>query len=263
MSTTIYQSTAILMFINGDHIRDLQILVNDRQIFNTLPGKFERHGIKTLASYPIFVTAILNDTQPEECNLYPQAQYQPVTGVREVAPDYQLTIFDLTTTAKPTGVKARKHKVEKTLAEIRKLHEDLNAELYSHPTERPTIHSPADAYAILKPFIGALDHEELWVMNLDTRNRVMNLVKLYQGSVNMSQVRVAEVFRQAIIDTAPSIVLGHNHPSSDCTPSPDDIAVTRAIVSAGKLLDIDCLDHLVVSVSGFTSLKERGLGFGG
>ena len=262
MSNQTLKSHALVFLVRGEHILDVQILIDNRELFNLLPGKSERRGVKSLVSSPIFVTAICNDTQPEECNLYPQAQYQPVTGVREIAPDYQLTIFDLTTTAKPTGVKARKHRVEKTLAEIRKLHEDLNAELYSHPTERPTIHSPKDAYDILKPFIGALSHEELWIINLDTRNRVMNLVKLYQGSVNMSQIRVAEVFRQAIIDTAPSIVVGHNHPSTDCTPSPDDIAVTRAIVSAGKLLDIAVLDHIIVSSSGFVSLKERGLGFG-
>ena len=109
----------------------------------------------------------------------------------------QFPIFDLTTTANPTGTKARKRKVEKTLAGIRKLHEDLNVVLYSHPTERPTITSPADAFDLLQVFIGPLDHEELWVMNLDTRNRLMHLVKLYQGSVNSSQVRVAEVFRAA------------------------------------------------------------------
>ena len=98
-------------------------------------------------------------------------------------------------------------------------------------------------------------------MNLDTRNRLMDLVKLYQGSVNTSQVRVAEVFRAAITDNAPSIILAHNHPSSDCSPSPEDVAVTRAIVQGGKLLDIDCLDHLIVTHDRFVSLKERGLGF--
>ena len=250
MSTTIRNSFALITFVNGDHIQDVQLLIDDRELYNALPGKSERHGIKTLTSWPIFVTAILNETQPKR-------------SVREDAPEYQLTIFDLTATAKPTGAKARKHSVEKTLAEIRKLHEDLNAQLYARPTERPSIHSPADAYAILKPFIGGLEHEELWVMNLDTRNRVMSLTKLYQGSVNMSQVRVAEVFRQAIIDTAPSIVVGHNHPSTDPSPSPDDISLTRVIVQAGKLLDIDVLDHLVVCSERFVSLKERGLGFGG
>jgi DNA repair protein RadC len=90
----------------------------------------------------------------------------------------------------------------------------------------------------------------------------MNLVKLYQGSVNSSQVRVGEVFRQAVIDNSSGIIVAHNHPSGDNTPSPDDVAVTRAIVQAGKLLDIEVLDHLVISKGHFVSLKERGLGFG-
>lgn len=157
--------------------------------------------------------------------------------------------------------KRRKRLVAETLAKLRQLHDELNARLYTHPTERPAIHSPQDAFDILRCFLGSLDHEELWVMNLDTRNRVMHLVKLYQGNVNTSQVRVAEVFRAAITDNAPSIILAHNHPSSDISPSPDDVAVTRAIVQAGKLLDIDVLDHLIITHDRFASLKERGLGF--
>jgi DNA repair protein RadC len=90
----------------------------------------------------------------------------------------------------------------------------------------------------------------------------MQFVKLYQGSVSASQVRVGEVFRQAIIEQASAIIIAHNHPSGDPTPSPDDVAVTRAIVQAGKLLDIEVLDHIVVSQDRFISLKERGLGFG-
>ena len=157
--------------------------------------------------------------------------------------------------------KRQKRLVAETLARLHQLRDELNSQLYTHPTERPAIHSPADAFEILRCFMGGLDHEELWVMNLDTRNRLMHLVKLYQGSVNTSQVRVAEVFRQAIADNAPSILLAHNHPSGDPTPSPDDVAVTRSICQAGKLLDIDLLDHLIVTRDRFVSLKERGLGF--
>ena len=101
----------------------------------------------------------------------------------------------------------------------------------------------------------------MWVVNLDTRNRVKSLVLLYKGSVNASQVRVGEVFRQAILENAPAIIVAHNHPSGEPTPSPDDVAVTRSIVQAGKLLDIDVLDHLIICQGSFVSLKERGLGF--
>jgi DNA repair protein RadC len=155
----------------------------------------------------------------------------------------------------------KKRKVDSTMAKISELHAELNAQLYRNPTERPAVHSPKDVVAIVDPFIGCLDHEELWTVNLDTRNRIMSLVKLYMGSVNSSQVRVCEVFRQAIIENSPGIVVIHNHPSGDTSPSPEDVNLTRALVQAGKLLGIDVLDHIIVSYGRFTSLKERSLGF--
>lgn len=130
------------------------------------------------------------------------------------------------------------------------------------PGEKPSIHSPADAANLVLYPMSALDQEELWVMLLDTRNRVMSTVKLYRGSTNSSQVRVGEIFRQAIRAGATSVIVVHNHPSGDPAPSPDDIAITRAFISAGKLLDIEVLDHLVIGAGRFTSMKEKGLGFG-
>lgn len=164
--------------------------------------------------------------------------------------------------AAPSASKKRqRRKVEETFSKIRQLHEELNTHLMGNANERPSIQSPADAAKILDYFIGDLDHEELWVICLDTRNRVMNLVALYKGCVNSSQVRIAEVFHQAIIDNCPSILIAHNHPSGDTTPSPEDVAVTRNINQAGKLLEISVLDHLVISRGKFVSLKEKGMGF--
>lgn len=129
------------------------------------------------------------------------------------------------------------------------------------PEDRPAIHSPADAAALIRDEMSVLEQEELWVMLLDTRNRLMEIVKLYRGSLNSSMVRVGEVFKSAIRRNAACIVVLHNHPSGDPTPSPEDVSLTRAIVSSGKLLDIDVLDHVVVGGGRFVSLKERGLGF--
>ena len=172
-----------------------------------------------------------------------------------------LPVIDKTDCSKHNS-RLKRGKVDITLSRLRALHEELNRQLYTYPTERPQINSPKDAADLLTCFIAGLDHEELWIVNLDTRNRVKNLVRLYVGSINSSQVRVGEVFRQAIAENAPAILICHNHPSGDPTPSPDDISVTRAIVQAGKLLDIDVLDHLIVCRDHFISLKERGLGFG-
>jgi len=130
------------------------------------------------------------------------------------------------------------------------------------PEERPAIHSPSDASDLLQYEMGVLEQEELRVILLDTRNRIEDIVTMYRGSINSSQVRVGELFKSAIRRNAAAIIVVHNHPSGDPTPSPDDVALTRAIVQAGKLLDIDVLDHLVIGRGKSISLKERGLGFG-
>ncbi len=129
------------------------------------------------------------------------------------------------------------------------------------PDERPTVNSPADAAALVMYEMSALDQEHLRVMLLDTRNRVLDIVEVYHGSLNSATIRVGEVFRPAVRRNIASIVVVHNHPSGDPAPSPDDVAVTRAIIEAGKLLDIEVLDHLVIGQGRFISLKEKKLGF--
>jgi DNA repair protein RadC len=129
------------------------------------------------------------------------------------------------------------------------------------PDEKPTIHSPADAAALVQYEMGALEQEELRVLLLDTRNRVLKIDTVYRGSLNSSQIRIGELFKFAIRVNCAALIVVHNHPSGDPTPSPDDVAVTRALVQAGKLLDIEVLDHLVIGLGKFVSLKERGLGF--
>lgn len=129
------------------------------------------------------------------------------------------------------------------------------------PDERPAINSPADAASLVMYEMSALEQEHLRVILLDRRNRVLETLEVYKGSVNSSQVRVGELFKDAIRTNASAIIVVHNHPSGDPTPSPDDVAVTRAIVQAGKLLDVDVIDHLVIGQGKWVSLKERGLGF--
>jgi DNA repair protein RadC len=137
----------------------------------------------------------------------------------------------------------------------------LGMKLQEPADERPTINSPADGAALVLHEMSLLQQEHLKVILLDRRNHVLEVVEVYHGSVNSSQVRIAEIFKPAIQRMSPALICCHNHPSGDCTPSPDDVAVTRAMVQAGKLLDIDVLDHLVIGNNRFVSLKERGLGF--
>jgi DNA repair protein RadC len=90
---------------------------------------------------------------------------------------------------------------------------------------------------------------------------MLDVIEIYHGSLNSSMVRVGELFKPALQRNAAAILIAHNHPSADPTPSPEDVSVTRAIVQAGKLLDVSVLDHLVIGLSRWVSLKEKGLGF--
>jgi len=137
----------------------------------------------------------------------------------------------------------------------------LGRKLLQPEDDRPTIRAPGDAAQILMPILAHKEQEYLVVMPLDTRNRVLDVVEVYHGSLNSSMVRVGELFKPALQRNAAGLVVAHNHPSTDPTPSPEDITVTRAIVQAGKLLDVSVLDHLVIGLSRWISLKERGLGF--
>ncbi len=130
------------------------------------------------------------------------------------------------------------------------------------PAERSQISCPQDAANLVSAEMGLLSQENLVVLLLNTRNQVVARRTIYIGTVNSSAVRPAEVLRPAIRENAPSIIVVHNHPSGDPTPSPEDVAVTRDLVAAGKLLDIELLDHLVIGQGGrFVSMKERRLGF--
>jgi DNA repair protein RadC len=128
--------------------------------------------------------------------------------------------------------------------------------------ERPQIKSPADVANLLLLEMSHLDQEQLRTVLLDTKNRVQTIATVYVGSVNSAQIRVGEVFREAVRRNSTAMIVAHNHPSGDPSPSPEDILVTRQIVEAGKLLDIELLDHLIIGRGRYVSMRERGLGFG-
>lgn len=139
---------------------------------------------------------------------------------------------------------------------------ELSRRLQSPPAqEKPRVTSPADGANLLLPRLSHLEQEELHVILLDTRNRVLAIQAIYKASLNSSMIRIGEIFRPAIEAPAAAIIVAHNHPSGQADPSPEDIAVTRQIVKAGKLLDIECLDHLIIGQGVYVSLKEKNLGF--
>ena len=123
--------------------------------------------------------------------------------------------------------------------------------------EKYQIKSADDAANLVRMDMMYLPHEEMRILVLDTKNNVIENIARYKGTVNSSVLRAAEVFRAAVIRNCPSVIVAHNHPSGDPTPSPEDMEVTRQLVDAGRLLDIELLDHLVIGNPRFVSLKER------
>ncbi len=129
------------------------------------------------------------------------------------------------------------------------------------PEPGETIRRPDDVALLLMSEMGALEREELRVVLLTAKNSVMKVVTVYQGNVSASLVRVGELFRDAVRESASGVVVVHNHPSGDPTPSSDDLHLTAEALAAGRLLDIDLLDHLIVGRDTYISLRDRGVAF--
>ena len=133
--------------------------------------------------------------------------------------------------------------------------------LASQPEDRVAVRSPADVVNLLQAEMAHLEQEELRLVLLNTKNQVLSIPQLYRGNDNTSVVRVSELFRDAVRENCPALIVVHNHPSGDPTPSSDDVKITEQMIEAGKLLDIEVLDHIIIGQHGYISLKEKGLGF--
>ncbi len=127
------------------------------------------------------------------------------------------------------------------------------------PDHPPSIITPKDVHTLLGPEMSKLAQEQLRVLLLDIKNHVVGQRVIYQGNVNSAEVRPAEVLRPAVVEAVPNIIVSHNHPSGDPTPSPQDVACTKELSQAAKLLGVDLLDHIVIGGNRFVSLKDRGL----
>lgn len=133
--------------------------------------------------------------------------------------------------------------------------------LLATPEDRLVIRSPSDVAQLLMAEMSHLAQENFRVLYLDTRNRLLGSETIYVGSLNASHIRVAEVYRDAVKRNCAAIIVAHNHPSGDPSPSPEDVDVTRQLIDAGNLLNIELLDHLIIGQQRFVSMRERGLGF--
>lgn len=133
--------------------------------------------------------------------------------------------------------------------------------MHTNPEARLRIDKPEDVVNLLLGELAYADQEHVKAVLIDTRNYVISTPTVYKGSLNAAHIRIGELFKEAIRRNAAAVIIAHNHPSGDPTPSPEDITLTRQIVEAGKLLNIQVLDHLVLGRQKWVSLKERGMGF--
>ena len=131
-----------------------------------------------------------------------------------------------------------------------------------HHEDRASIGSPQDVFNLLGAEMAPLDQERLRVLLMNSKNEVLAAPEVYKGNVSSSMVRVAELLRPAVRENCPSLIMVHNHPSGDPTPSPEDILITRKVRTSAEMMDLELLDHIVIGSRGFVSLKDRKLGFG-
>jgi DNA repair protein RadC len=149
--------------------------------------------------------------------------------------------------------------VRENLRLLTELASRYEIDLQGRPAESAIVRGPADVAAYLGPELASLAQEQLRVVLLDVRNHVLATPLIYQGGLNATVIRLADCFRDAIRHGAAALILVHNHPSGDPTPSPEDVRLTVEAGKAGDLLGIDVLDHIVVGRDSHTSLREKGL----
>lgn len=136
---------------------------------------------------------------------------------------------------------------------------ELGRRLAASRPARPRIQCPADVSRLLMAGLRDLDREHFYVVLLNTKHYVLGVDLISVGTLNGSLAHPREVFRAAIRRGAAALILVHNHPSGDPTPSPEDVQVTRRLVEAGRLMGIDVLDHVIIGDNCYQSLRELGM----
>ena len=127
------------------------------------------------------------------------------------------------------------------------------------PELQPKIEVAHNVFALMQPLIGELPHEEFWVLYLNNTNRVIHKARLFSGGITHTTVDVRLLFKTALEQGAIALILVHNHPSGNITPSKEDIELTQRVKTAGEMLDIKLLDHVIVTEKEYLSLLDERL----
>ncbi len=213
----------------------------------------EKKTRKNILMHPLFVEEAV------DCLPIDPVSRQQAHALREAIAPY-LCLAELRRLATSgDNLQAALRSIEEIPEEVQALVSLLKVLLAPKKDERIT--QPADLAALLMLEMGSLDHEEFWVACLDTKNHVQRLHCLYKGSLNSSVVRVCELFRLPLQLNSAAIIVAHNHPSSSVQASPEDVDVTRLLIQAGELLEIEVLDHLIIGQGRWLSMREQGLGW--
>ena len=209
--------------------------------------RLREHGATALTSAELLAIILRSGTQQQSVLTLAQGLLYRNGGLGGLA---RMSFSDL---MRQTGLGEAK------AAEIRAVFELASRIQALEVGERPVIRSPQDVNALLGGEMAPFEQEHMRVLLTNTRNQVLGVHEVYIGNVSSAVVRASEVFREAVRQNAPCIILVHNHPSGDPSPSPEDVNLTKQLVAAGQQLDIEVLDHVVIGDRRFASLKSYGL----
>lgn len=228
--------------------------MSDSISIHDMPGnerpreRLMQHGANALSNAELLAIILRTGTTQENVLHLAErilARYQGLQGLAQTSPEELQQVAGLGE-AKATQILAALEIGKRAMA--------------YNGNERPVVTAAVDAARLVMD-MSALRQEQVRIILLDSGRRVIAIPTVYIGTLNTSVLRVSEIFREAITRNSPALILAHNHPSGDPAPSPEDIELTRTLVAAGNLLDIQVLDHLIIGQPRWTSLKEMGLGF--
>lgn len=225
---------------NGFRLRIRELADGDRPRERLMHG-----GVSSLNNYELLAILLKTGTREMGVLEFAQSILQRFGGMGRL----DRITFDELRQVKGIG-QAKAAEIIAAIELGRRIHAEASA------WELRPFHGAQDVYNLVGERMRSLDHEELWVLNLDSKNRLIAIDYLYKGAVNASTIRIAEIFQGAIVRKATSILMVHNHPSGDITPSTADISVTKNVIDAGKILEIKCLDHVIIGRNCYQSLLE-------